>query len=132
MPVFLNLFLHYILLIFQVDENYWGGGAKRYVCPQYFHWGDDCPPPPPPRIDASAIQTLERLSTTDWITKHKQNEGKKIPFLISFLSFISFHSFFKKRMERNERQKRTRVMKNKQTLNKIERNKTKQEIKERI
>ena len=32
-------------------SNYWwgeGGGAKRYVCPQYFHWRGDCPPPPPP------------------------------------------------------------------------------------
>ena len=29
----MNLFLHYILSIFQVDEIIGGGGAKRYVCP---------------------------------------------------------------------------------------------------
>ena len=58
---FLNLFLHYILSIFQVDEII-GGGAKRYVCPtpQYFHGGGGRLLPSSPRIDASGGKRLGR------------------------------------------------------------------------
>ena len=48
----LNLFLHYILLSFQVVKIIWGGGGKRYVPPNIFI-GGGCPPPP--NFDASGI-----------------------------------------------------------------------------
>ena len=52
---FLNLFLHYILWIFQVVEIIGGGGAKRYVCHPNIFMGATAPCPPPPRIDASVF-----------------------------------------------------------------------------
>ena len=54
---FLNLFLHYILLIFQVVEIIGGGGGKT-IClpPNIFIGGRLPPPPPPPRIDASGAE----------------------------------------------------------------------------
>ena len=51
MTVLFNLFLHYILLVFQVVEIIGGGGQNDMFAsppPQYFHWDRS------PRIDASA------------------------------------------------------------------------------
>ena len=65
---FFNLFLHYILHIFQVVEIIGnpGGGEGKTKClpPQYFHGGDCMPPPPPrhPRIDASDIIRAKPLN----------------------------------------------------------------------
>ena len=54
MTVLFNLFLHYILLIFQVVENIGGGGGQNDMFPPpIFSFGGRLPPPPPPRIDAS-------------------------------------------------------------------------------
>ena len=66
----LNLFLHYILLIFQVVEITGGGGYKRYVCPpppNIFIGGGSPPPPPPPQdrrlCTHTHTHTLTQLST---------------------------------------------------------------------
>ena len=60
---FLNLFLHYILLIFQVVEII-GGGGERYVCPPIFSWGWRLRPLPP-RIDASVARLHAVLKVED-------------------------------------------------------------------
>ena len=59
----INLFLHYILIFFQVVKIIRGGGGTIYSPPQIFSWGGGGggpaatapypPPPPPPGIDAS-------------------------------------------------------------------------------
>ena len=51
------------IINFSSCRNYWV--AKRYVCPQYFHWGGgggECPLPP--RIDASEFHLVSTLSMT--------------------------------------------------------------------
>ena len=64
-----NLFLHYILRIFQVVEII--GGANRYVCPpppQYFHWGGggDCPPGSTPLCESSRKCHRAAQTTPTW------------------------------------------------------------------
>ena len=62
---FLNLFLHYILWIFQVVEIMGGGGETMFATP-IFSWGQSPPPPPPPRIDASALKVVWHNYKTSW------------------------------------------------------------------
>ena len=69
----LNIFLHYILLIFQV-VGIIGGGGERYVCPPpNIFIGGDCPPPPP-RINAKKKKKKKKKVVKKEEEEEKQEE----------------------------------------------------------
>ena len=62
---FFKLFLHYILLFFQIVKIIGGGGET--IClppPPNILIGGDCPPPPPPPIDASVHLWMNLIKRT--------------------------------------------------------------------